>query len=168
MEDEILMSSKKAKELSSQKKLLQKIKLHDVSIEFEGSTAHIKGESALEVMSVKNVVTAFNRGFDADISSLLLDDIIVISLRDYTASDKRAMQLKGRVIGSRGMIKKRLMRETLCYINVYGKTISIIGQIENLSIVHSAVDMILRGAKHDNVFAMINKKKAEVYLNGNR
>ena len=171
MEDDILMNGRKAKELLKQKKLLEKIKLHGVRLEVIGSTAHMSGKSALEILSVKNVVNAFNRGFDPSISALLLDDdydLIIMSLRDYTGSEKRAMQLKGRVIGTRGMIKRRLMRETSCYINVYGKTISIIGQIENLSIAQAAIDMILNGAKHDNVFSMINKRKVEVYLNGNR
>ena len=171
MEDEILMNARKAREIVKQKKLLEKISLHGVSLDFEGSTAYLSGESALEVMSVKNVVSAFNRGFDSKMAALLLDDdydLIVMSIKDYTSSEKRALQLKGRVIGTRGMIKKRLMRETSCYINVYGKTISIIGQIENLSIAQSAVEMILTGAKHDNVFSMINRRKVEVYTNGNR
>jgi ribosomal RNA assembly protein len=171
MEDEILMNGKKAKEIVRQKKLLEKIKQHGVTLEFEENMVYINGSSALEVLSVKNVVNAFNRGFDSAISSLLLDDdydLVVISLRDFSNSEKRAMQLKGRVIGTRGMIKQRLMKETGCYINVYGKTISIIGQIQNLSIAQSAIEMILNGAKHDNVFSMINKRKVEVYLNGNR
>ncbi|MCL4398884.1 hypothetical protein M1137_03765 [Candidatus Parvarchaeota archaeon] len=171
MEDEILMNGRKAKELLIQKKLLEKIKQHGVTLKFEGNTVYINGSSALEVLSVKNVINAFNRGFDAAISALLLDDdydLVIISLREYSNSEKRAMQLKGRVIGTRGMIKQRLMKETACYINVYGKTISIIGQIQNLSIAQSAIEMILNGAKHDNVFSMINKKKVEVYLNGNR
>ncbi len=171
MEDEILMNARKARELKIQKKLLEKIGMRGVSIDFNGNTIQISGNSALEVLLVKNAIIAFNRGFDASVATLLLDDdydILVISLRDYTNSDKRAAQLKGRVIGTRGIIKKRLMRETSCYIKVYGKTISIIGQIENLSIAESAVEMILNGAKHDSVFSMINKKKAEVYINGNR
>ncbi len=171
MEDEVLMNGKKAKEIVRQKKLLEKIKQHGVTFEVDGNTAYISGKSALEVLSAKNVINAFNRGFDAAISSLLLDDdydLVVISLRDYSNSEKRAMQLKGRVIGTRGIIKQRLMKETSCYINVYGKTISIIGQIQDISIAQSAIEMILNGAKHDSVFSMINKRKVEVYLNGNR
>jgi ribosomal RNA assembly protein len=171
MEDELLMNSRKAKEITRQKKLLDKIKQHGVNIEVEGNTVYISGKSAFEVLSAKNAINAFNRGFDSAISSLLLDDdydLIVVSLREYTNSEKRAMQLKGRIIGTRGLIKQRLMRETSCYINVYGKTISIIGQIQNISIAQAAIEMILNGAKHDNVFSMINKKKVEVYLNGNR
>ncbi len=171
MEDEVLMNGKKAKEIVKQKKLLEKIKEHGVTFELDGNIAYISGKSALEVLSAKNVINAFNRGFDAAISSLLLDDdydLVIISLRDYSNSEKRAMQLKGRVIGTRGLIKQRLMKATSCYINIYGKTISIIGQIQNISIAQSAIEMILNGAKHDNVFSMINKKKVEVYLNGNR
>ncbi len=171
MEDEVLMNGKRVSEITKQRKLLDKIKQHGVKVEFDGNTAYMSGESALEIMSVKNAITAFNRGFDSAVSALLLDDdydLIVVSLKDYTNSEKRAMQLKGRVIGTRGMIKRRLMRETACYINIYGKTISIIGQIDNLSMAQSAIEMILNGAKHDNVFSMINKRKVEVYLNGNR
>ena len=101
MEDEILMNGRKAKEIVRQKKLLEKIKQHGVKFEVDGNLAYISGKSALEVLSAKNVVNAFNRGFDAAIAALLLDDdydLVVISLRDYTNSEKRAMQLKGRVI----------------------------------------------------------------------
>jgi ribosomal RNA assembly protein len=171
MEDEILMNGKKAKEIVRQKKLLEKIKQHGITFKMDGNMAYISGKSALEVLSAKNVINAFNRGFDSAISSLLLDDdydLVVINLKDYSNSEKRAIQLKGRVIGTRGMIKQRLMKETACYINVYGKTISIIGQIQDISIAQSAIEMILNGAKHDNVFLMINKKKVEVYMNGNR
>ncbi len=171
MEDELLMTSKRAAELQKQGKLINKIKEHGVELSFSGSLVHFDGESALEVMSAKNVITAFNRGFDSSISSLLLDDdydLIIISLKEYTNSEKRAMQLKGRVIGTRGLIKQRLMKETGCYINLQGKTISIIGQIKSLSIAESAIRMILKGAKHNNVFSMVNKRKVEVYINGNR
>ena len=169
MEDEILMNGRKAKEIVRQKKLLEKIKQHGVTFEVDGNMVYVSGKSALEVMSAKNVVNAFNRGFDAAIASLLLDDdydLVIISLRDYSNSEKRAMQLKGRVIGTRGMIKQRLMKETSCYINVYGKTISIIGQIQNISIAQAAIEMILNGAKHDSVFISIDRKKLEAYQNG--
>ena len=118
MEDEILMNGKKAKEIVRQKKLLENIKQHGVTFEVDGNMAYVSGKSALEVLSAKNVVNAFNRGFDASIAALLLDDdydLVVISLRDYSNSEKRAMQLKGRVIGTRGIIKQRL-KSSLLYI----------------------------------------------------
>ena len=104
MEDEVLMNGKRVSEITKQRKLLDKIKQHGVKVEFDGNTAYMSGESALEIMSVKNAITAFNRGFDSAVSALLLDDdydLIVVSLKDYTNSEKRAMQLKGRVIGTR-------------------------------------------------------------------
>ncbi|MCL4406498.1 MAG: hypothetical protein M1573_02350 [Candidatus Parvarchaeota archaeon] len=170
MEDEVVMTAVRAKDLALQSKLLEKIKETGVSITIEKTRVKLSCDNAFRAMLAKNAVTAFNRGFDSSISSLLLDDsydILVLNVNDYSRSKKRQKELKGRVIGSRGMIKKRIMKETACFIKIQGKTISIVGHVENIGIAHGAVEMILNGAKHDSVFISINKKKLEAYQNGN-
>jgi ribosomal RNA assembly protein len=169
MEEEINMTASRANELKLQSKLLTKIRDTGVEITIDKTKARLKSDNAFRSMLAKNAVTAFNRGFDSAISSLLLDDsydIAVVNINDYTRSKKRQMELKGRVIGSRGMIKKRLMKETSCYIKIQGKTISIVGHVERIGMAQGAIEMILNGAKHDSVFISIDRKKLEAYQNG--
>ncbi len=169
MEDQITITVKRAKDLLSQKKFLAKIAELGVDVKLEGNNVNLASENAMNIALVKNAVTAFNRGFDPRTSLLLLDDeydLTVINVGDYANSQKRQIELLGRVIGSRGMIKKRLSMATSCHIKISGKTISIIGAYENIGLAISAVEMLLNGAKHDSVFLLIDRRKLENYENG--
>lgn len=170
MEQEITMTDRRAAEIMSEKKLISKLKEMGVNIEKDGNTISLHSDGAFNGLLAKNVLIAFNRGFDAKTSANLLDgnfDIAVINISDYASSKKRQIELKGRVIGNRGIIKTRIMKDTSCWIKVYGKTVSIIGPVETIGIAVYAIEMILNGAKHDSVFSMINKMKLEMYINGN-
>lgn len=169
MEDSITITKQSAKELLGQKKFVSTLDDLGVKITLKENVVTIKSESAMSALLVKNAIRAFNRGFDAKTSLLLLDDnydLAVINIGDYTGSQKRQTELKGRIIGSRGIIKKRLSKTTSCYIKILGKTVSIIGNYQNLQLAIEAIEMLLNGAKHDSVFAMIDRKKLEAYEHG--
>ncbi len=171
MEDEITITNLRAKDLLGQKKFIKTIGELGVTLDVEGNVVKIESDSAMNALLVKNAIQAFNRGFDAKTSLLLLDDdhdLAVINIGDYAGSLKRQIELKGRIIGSRGMIKKRLSKATSCYIKIFGKTVSVIGNYQNLDIAVNAIEMLLNGAKHDSVFAMIDRRKLEAYAHGNR
>ena len=166
MEEEMNITEQRAKDIRREKKLFAQFEELGVKVSVSENTVTLKADSAFNLLLVKNAVAAFNRGFDPKTASLLLDDsydLAIISIKDYANTTKRQAQLKGRVIGSRGMIKKRLSKETSTYIKVYGKTISIIGAYQNLNIAVEAVEMLLKGAKHDGVFSMIDRRKLEAY-----
>ena len=44
-------------------------------------------------------------------------------------------------------------------ISVYGKTVSLIGDMERIQIAKEAVQMILDGVRHKSVYAFLEKKK---------
>ncbi|MCL4400492.1 hypothetical protein M1316_00750, partial [Candidatus Parvarchaeota archaeon] len=162
-------TSARADELIKQKKFLKALEDLGVKVDMEGNHVVMSSENAMGVLLVKNAIIAFNRGFDPKTALLLLDetyDLAIININDYAKAQKRQIELKGRVIGSRGMIKKRLSMATSCYIKIFGKTISIIGGTQNVEIAVSAIEMLLNGAKHDSVFSMIDKKKLEAYEYG--
>jgi ribosomal RNA assembly protein len=170
MEDEINITNSRAKELIEQRKFLSKIEALGVKLSIYENNVNIFSENAMDVLLVKNAIQAFNRGFDPRTAILLLDDdydLAVINIKDYSSSSKRQKELKGRVIGRRGMIKNRLSKATSCYIKIFGKTISIIGGYQNLDMAVAAVEMLLNGAKHDRVFSMIDRRKLDIYGNGN-
>ena len=161
-----MMTTDRAKDAAEQKKFIDAINKAGVSLSFKGNLVIIESKSAVSVLLAKNALTAFNRGFDAKTSLLLLDenyDLAVLNIGNYANSQKRQIGLKGRIIGSRGVIKQRLSNATSCYIKIFGKTVSIIGNYQNLNIAVEAVEMLLNGAKHDRVFLMIDKRKLEAY-----
>ena len=69
------------------------------------------------------------------------------------------MRLKGRIIGAGGKAKKQIEALTNTNIVVYGKTVGIIGKIDESLIAKQAIENLLRGAKHSNVYAWLEKQK---------
>jgi len=50
------------------------------------------------------------------------------------------------------------------YVSVYGKTVSIIGEIEHLQIAKEAVEMILKGSRHKTVYSFLERKKQDMKM----
>ena len=50
---------------------------------------------------------------------------------------------------------------TETYISVYGKTIALIGGVEAVAMSRQAVEMLLEGAPHGNVYKWLEDKRRE-------
>ncbi|MCL5009638.1 MAG: KH domain-containing protein [Candidatus Parvarchaeota archaeon] len=164
MEEQINITAIRAEKLEGQKKFIKAITDSGVSIKINKSIVTLSAESGFGILLAKNAVLAFNRGFDSKTSSLLLDDaydLAIINVGDYSGSKNRQEELKGRIIGTRGLIKKRLSIATGCYIKVFGKTVSVIGPYQNINLAVEAIEMLLSGAKHNSVFSAIDRRKLE-------
>ena len=74
--------------------------------------------------------------------------------------------MKGRLIGTEGKARKTIETLTDCYISVYGKTVAIIGEVRDVSLARSAVEGLLRGAPHGNIYKWLEKRKKEVRKKG--
>ena len=63
--------------------------------------------------------------------------------------------------------KARRTIETLtdCYVSIYGRTVAIIGNVENVTIARRAVEGLLRGSKHGNIYKWLEKRRKEVIEN---
>jgi len=128
----------------------------------------IEGEDGLTLMKAEQIIVAFGRGFDPETALLLLDDdyvLDIINVKDYANSRNRQIELKGRVIGEKGKSKKMIEDMTHTKISVYGKTISIIGKLEDVQIARRAVEMLLEGRMHASVtrFLEIEKSKRAMF-----
>ncbi|MBE5729317.1 hypothetical protein IG206_00780 [Candidatus Parvarchaeota archaeon] len=171
MHEELVIVKSKVEQLKKESKLMKAADDLNVSIDIDGNTISMDSESASNLMIVKDMILAYSRGFAPDIAKLLLNDdysLIVMNMNDYTKSEKRQTQLKGRVIGRHGSIKERLGKLTMCSLRVYGKTISIIGQYEYANVAESGVDMLLKGMNFETVFKILNNKMKEAYINHGR
>jgi ribosomal RNA assembly protein len=155
MREVVVLTEEKARMLKSKKEWIEKIeKLSNCKVLLEDQEASIEGEDPLIVLRVKEVFKALDRGFDLNTALYLLDEsyfLEVIDVKDYGKSRERQIQLKGRVIGKEGSIKKMIEEKTNTKICVHGKTISIIGKWKNLQVARKAIEMLLEGKMHSSV-----------------
>lgn len=136
-----------------------------LTIDSNEGDVFVKGEDALGLYIAREVIKAISRGFNPEIALLLLkQDYVfeVINLSDYAGKSKdNLLRLKGRVIGKEGKARRVIEELTNCYICVYGKTISVIGLTEHVGVAKQAIDMLLRGNTHANVYKFLEKKRRE-------
>lgn len=125
----------------------------------------VSGEDALGLYSAREVIKAIGRGFNPEVALLLLKpDYVfeVISLLEYVGKSKEGLlRLKGRVIGKEGKARRVIEDLTDCYVCVYGKTIGIIGLAEKVSVTKKAIESLLRGSTHANIYKFLEKKRRE-------
>lgn len=117
----------------------------------------IEGE-ALNVIKAKDIIRAIGRGFSPEKALKLLDDqyqLIVMSLGNET--EKTMKRLLSRVIGRRGLCKKKIESRTKTKISIYGKTISIIGNWKDVDKAEKAIEMVLKGKPHSCVYKYLER-----------
>ncbi len=125
----------------------------------------ISGEDGLGLYNAREVIKAVGRGFNPDVALLLLKSDYVfeaINIKDYAKTKNSELRLKGRVIGKEGKSRKTMEELTECYISVYGKSIGIIGGAEGVSNARYAIDSLLKGSTHANVYKFLEKKRREL------
>lgn len=122
-------------------------------------------EDPLGVWKANNIVKAIARGFNPYIALKLNQDDIyleVISLPLFVGKSKKAMaRYKGRIIGKDGKTREIIVDMAEVDIAIYGKTVSLIGELENVMVAREAVEMILKGSRHKSVYSFLENKKNE-------
>ena len=125
----------------------------------------ITGEDALGLYTAREVIGAIGRGFNPEIAKLLLRPEYAseqINIDDYAKTKKHEIRLRGRVIGTEGKARMVIEELTDCNISVYGKTITIIGEIEKVAICKRAVENLLSGSQHSTVYRWLEKQRREI------
>ena len=132
--------------------------------EFKPVIDHLK-YNPLNIFTAQKVVNAINRGFNPVKAMKLLDetfDIEVFNLYDLLGkSEKKIKRLKGRIIGRNGEMRKAIEEYAESYVSVYGKTVSIISDYDNLQIARKAVNMLLGGMPHHSVLKFLKNKYSD-------
>lgn len=147
------------------KKEIEQLTKSELDISKEGDVI-ITGEDSLLLYTCQDIVKAVGRGFNPKTALLLLKQDYALELIDMKViagkSKNTLLRLKGRVIGKGGKSREEVERLTNTYISVYGKTIGIIGEQNQVSIAREAVAMLLEGSMHKTVFQFLEKKKKEM------
>jgi len=137
-----------------------------INIDSKEGDIFVSGEDAIGLYTAREIIKAVGRGFNPEVARRLLKpDYIfdVVDLSEYAGKSKETMlRLKGRVIGKEGKSRKIIEELTECSISVFGKTISIIGLPEPVSSARYAIESLLRGSTHANVYKWLEKKRREI------
>jgi len=144
----------------------------DISIDSDTGSIAIspteETEDPLAVWKSRYIVKAIGRGFNPEISLKLMGDetlLEIINLPDYVGKSKKAiMRQKARIIGKEGRTKDIIIDMTGVDISIYGKTVAIIGGMEQIHIAKEAVEMILNGVRHKTVYAFLEKKSRDMKI----
>lgn len=131
----------------------------NVKLSFQENSALIEGEG-LELYQAKNIVKAIGRGFSPENAfRLLKEDEMIETIELNQINENKLKIIKSRLIGTNGKTWKMIENFSGCCLSIYGKTVSIIGNYEQLNIAREAIQMIIRGSKHSKVYSFLYQAK---------
>lgn len=137
----------------------------------EGTVAIYPGdtmEDPLGVWKANHIVKAIARGFNPDLAIKLNEDDVyleVIKISQFVGKSKKAIaRYKGRIIGKEGKTREIIVDMAEVDMAIYGKTVSLIGQLDNVMIAKEAVEMILNGSRHKSVYSFLENKKNDLKM----
>ncbi len=118
----------------------------------------IEGE-ALNVLNATGIIKAIGRGFSPEDAAGLLDENKTLYIISLDEKRNVLIRLKSRLIGTRGKAKRNLECLTGTKISVYGKTVSIIGEYEKVDTARLAIEKLIKGSPHGNVYKFLEEHK---------
>jgi len=153
------------------KKYIEKKLSVQLQIESEtgGVTITLNGdaEDPSSLFRAKEVVTAIGKGFSPEHAFYLIrDEEAVLDVRDlrtiFGRSESDIRRVKGRIIGMGGKTRRIIEELTETNISVYGHTIAIIGNIEQVQVAREAIEMLIKGSQHRTVYGFLHRKRREL------
>ena len=151
----------------STKKDLETRSKTTISIDSKEGVVKIEGpdDNAAALLRAVEVINAINRGFSPERAFEMIEDedllLDVIDLSALAEGPRQLDRLRGRIIGKDGKAREQIEDMTDVEISVFGKTVALIGYPEQLKTARAAVDMLIEGVPHENVFAFLDRKKKE-------
>lgn len=133
-----------------------------IDVDSKEGDVKITGKDSLKMYAVKEVIRAIGRGFNPEIAKLLFkpDYVLeVIPLLDFVKHKGHFERIKGRVIGANGKSRETIENLTGTYLSVYGKTVGVLGRAEDVVISMKAVESLLQGSPHANVYKLLEKNR---------
>jgi ribosomal RNA assembly protein len=122
-------------------------------------------ENTISLLRAVEIINAINRGFSPERAFEMIEDedllLDVIDLSAMAEGPRQLDRLRGRIIGKDGRAREQIEDMTDVEISVFGKTVALIGYPEQMKTARAAIDMLIEGVPHENVFAFLDKKKKE-------
>jgi len=151
----------------SMKALIEEKAKAKLEIDSETGTVNIaEAQDPIQAMRATDLVKAIGRGFSPERALVLLDDdmlmLDVLDLSKAVGTKADMARMKGRTIGKDGRTREIMERLTGVKLSIYGKTASLLGYPEQIRIARAAIEMLLDGAPHGNVYSFLEKKHQEM------
>ena len=125
----------------------------------------------VKAMKLPDVIKAIGRGMAPKKAVKLLDDenfFTLVDIKDYVGKrSNQQRRVRGRIIGSKGKIRRLIEGHTGCEISVYGSTVVIVGDEVGLLLAQDAVERIASGSEHGAVIKGLERERKRVRL-GNK
>lgn len=122
-----------------------------------------EGADPLMVLKMRDIIRALGRGFSPEHAMRLFSDdayFELLDIHDYAGKNKaRVRQVTARLIGSEGKTRRIIEEQTHCDLAIYGHTVGIIGELEELAAATKAIDMLLSGAEHASVYGFLESQR---------
>jgi len=140
-----------------------------ISLEIDSQSGEITVRSTSveegDPFRAMNVVEAVGRGFSPQRALKLLDPettLEVLDPRDFAGkSDNSLERIRGRIIGLNGKSRRVIEELTKCYVSVYGRTVSIIGEVTEAKLAMEAITMLASGSRHRSVYNMLQRARTK-------
>ena len=140
----------------------------EIDVDAEDGEVRISGADADPVgaMKARDIVVAIGRGFSPERAMRLLKDNAFLSVLDikFTTGkrEKAALRrIRARAIGTRGRARSRIEELSGCSMSVYGSTIALIGEEDQLERATRAVELLLKGSEHASVFHFLARARGD-------
>ena len=142
-----------------------------IHVESESGEVSIEDEKAFEpilVLKVRDAVRAIGRGFSPEHAVRLFQDdtyLDVIDLTDYVGKQTKDLErVRARIIGTNGKTRRTIEESCGVEMSILGKTVSIIGEMQEVQLARESVEMLLNGAPHGTVYKFLERKRKELRL----
>jgi ribosomal RNA assembly protein len=118
------------------------------------------------VLKARDIVLAVGRGFSPERAMRLAKEntfLAVIDIKFTTGHREKAAlrRIRARVIGSAGRARARIEELSGCSVSVYGSTVALIGDEQQLERARRAVELLLRGSEHSTVFHLLARLRRD-------
>ena len=138
----------------------------DIDAEDGEVTVSSPGTDPVAALKARDLVLAIGRGFSPQRAMRLLKEdtfLGVIDIKLATSHREKAAlrRIRARVIGSAGKARSRIEELSGCSMSVYGSTVALIGEEDQLERATRAVELLLRGSEHSTVFHLLARLRRD-------
>jgi ribosomal RNA assembly protein len=132
-----------------------------VKISFGKDRVNVVG-SELNEFLVEEIIRAVDFGFHIDDAILLKNEDFVLGFIDIKEHTRRKnlKDVRARVIGTNGKARKTLENLTGSVIVIKSNQIGVIVDSDHLDTTIQAIESLIQGSKHGNVFSYLEKQNS--------
>ena len=89
----------------------------------------------------------------------------VIDLTEYVGKATKDLErVRARIIGTNGKTRRSIEEACGVEVSILGKTVSIIGEVNEVALARESIEMLLNGAAHSTVYKFLERKRKELRL----